>query len=80
MGTSVETKKKQKADFPKFLMSVAGERSFRTMNEAGVSLRSKFFHVEIVGLVREANGSVRDITLAERDEMRAIADQCDAEK
>lgn len=79
MGTKAETKKKPVADFPKFLMRIDGKQKFMPMQEAGVACSSLFCHIR-VGSVLEADYSVRSITPAERDEMIAIADQCDADK
>jgi ribosomal protein S19E (S16A) len=67
-------------EFPQFLMSVDGARTFMPIGRAGAVFNSYLQKVSIVGLVQEANGNVRDITPEERDRIRQIADQCDADK
>lgn len=80
MGTSSETKKKPRAGFPKFLMSIDGKLKFMSMLEAGSNLGSWWTRVEVAGSVLEADYSVRSITAAERNKMSIFADQCDEEK
>lgn len=64
----------------KFLISVDGVRTFMPLQQAGSTFSSLWQKIEIVGLVQEADGTVRDITLEERNKIVHIADQCDADK
>ncbi len=65
---------------PMFLMRFDGGRRFMTIKEAGVGFDTWRELVEIIGLVLEPDGSVRDITLQERVKIRDIADAYSSSK
>jgi hypothetical protein len=66
--------------FPLYLMKINEEQKFLSMQQAGVIYDSGWDKVEIVGLVLEANFSVRPITAEERNQIREIADKYSSSK
>jgi len=75
----------EKPKFPRYLMSITmadghRERRFVPLREAGVTFDSGWARVEIVGLVLEADFSVRDVTPDERSRISEIAEEYSSSK
>jgi hypothetical protein len=70
----------QSREFPRYLLSIEGQKKFVTMQEAGVLYDSGHLRVECLDLVLGADFSVRGITHEEISEMCRIADAHSASK
>lgn len=66
--------------FPLFLMKIGDKREFLPIREAGIAIDNGWTAVEVVGLVLEADFSVRDITREEASRISDIADENSASK
>ncbi len=68
-------------EYPKYLLSVDGEKKFYTLVAAGVMWDNGHADVRMENLVLEKDGcSVRDITKKEMREIQRIADDYSASK
>ena len=63
-----------------YQMKVGDEEKWLPLQQAGAVYDSGWMKVEIGGKVREPDGLERDITAAERDTIRDIADRVSASK
>jgi hypothetical protein len=74
------TDQPQTGEFPKFAITVDGRTSAMPLAQAAGAYASLYSNVSIAGSVYEADGTIRHITIEERQKIVQLADQIDASK